>query len=145
MFASSRVLLILPCLLCILIFSSSAHNQSRVNKPKGMTYNMTQEYLNRLLQLIAENRLREFYLSSEWRTLSERIISEQKECQICKENHRWGPAQIVHHVNYLRNNPELALSRFDRDGRRNLIAVCIPCHNRIHGASSKKYRNPERW
>ena len=77
---------------------------------------MTQEYLNWLLQLIAENRLREFYLSSEWRTLSERIISEQKECQICKENHRWGPAQIVHHVNYLRNNPELALSRFDRDG-----------------------------
>lgn len=105
---------------------------------------MSEHFLAWLKTLIADNNLHLFYISREWRRLSEKILKEQKECQICKQNRKWGPAQIAHHRFTVREHPELALSRFTPDGEPNIIAVCIKCHNKIH-FQKRRYTNPERW
>lgn len=105
---------------------------------------MSEAYLTWLKELIAEDNLSKFYLSKKWRRLSAKIIREQKECQICKANHTYGKAEIVHHVNEVRKHPELALSEYTDNGERNLIAVCQKCHNRIHFGSGR-YTNVEKW
>lgn len=105
---------------------------------------MTDERLSWLQDLIARNKLEEFYLWKVWRKLSEDILREQKECQVCKAAKRYGPAEIAHHINTVRQHPELALSRYAPDGTRNIIAVCQACHNVIH-FGARRYTNEERW
>ena len=62
---------------------------------------------------------------------------------------------LKHHVNHVRNKPELALSRYfydERNNRReNLIPLCNRCHNLEHpeklrkNKSEGKFINVERW
>lgn len=78
------------------------------------------------------------------------------ECQHCKAMGKQRAASIVHHVNHLREHPELAYSRtyVDEHGieHRNLILLCQQCHEaehvqERHKFSSKKFKfqNNERW
>lgn len=105
---------------------------------------MTEQYLNWLKGLIEEGNLAPFYQSKEFRRISDRVLKEQKECQICKSEHGYGPAEIAHHIFRVKEYPELALSVFTPDGERNIIAVCRECHNKIH-FPRRKYVNTEKW
>ncbi len=107
-------------------------------------------------RLAAEDNMREFYLSGGWRRLSRhvRYQLDNNECQICKQRGKYTQAHSVHHVNGVKERPDLAMSvwYYDADGtcKRNLISICEPCHNEVHGKymhgiRREKYTNEERW
>jgi 5-methylcytosine-specific restriction endonuclease McrA len=95
----------------------------------------------------------EFYRNKLWRRLSKDILKEDKhECQMCKAKGIYTRAVLVHHVNYLKLHPELALERHykDDDGniKRNLISICFACHEEMHKWVQKEKKEPltvERW
>lgn len=95
-----------------------------------------QELIFWINQLIDSNELWKFYKSKEFRTLQKEVLKEQhNECQICKQRGIITKADTVHHVQFVRTHPELALSKtYTRNGvvYRNLIAVCKSCHNKLH-------------
>lgn len=105
--------------------------------------------------LIASGNEHDFYNDYYWRKLSHEIIREQhSECQMCKSRGRYGRGVITHHVNHLKDRPDLAYSRFytapDGSRQRNLIAVCRDCHRDLHpdelgNLCSKKFQNDEMW
>ena len=126
----------------------------------------TYDIIKWINELIEADELWRFYKSEEWIRLKTTVLNEQHyECQICKaagiitrfdegQNGKRRLLSTVHHVNYVRTRPDLALSRYytGRDGEqhRNLIAVCKKCHNRIHDRTFAKkartgYTNEERW
>lgn len=96
-----------------------------------------------------------FYTSSAWLKLRAEVLeSDHYECQICKANGKYTPAEIVHHVNHLRRHPELGLSAYyqGRDGtrKRNLLSVCRECHETVcHPERMRKNQaapvTRERW
>lgn len=100
---------------------------------------------------ILKDELWRFYKSREWRTLKDKILKENHyECAECKKrgvitrydvddegNKRL--LSTVHHVQFVRKHPALALSRtYTYAGKtyQNLIPVCKACHNKLH---------PEKW
>lgn len=115
---------------------------------------MTDKFLQWLVALIHTGDVHPFYVTPEWRALSRRIISQDKECQICKARGSFGPADLVHHVKHVKQHPSLALDEFffeDGQRRRNLISVCRDCHETVcHPERLRKrvhsgYANQERW
>ena len=82
-----------------------------------------------------------FYLSIPWRRLRRRILDEaHNDCQMCKANGVFSPATVVHHIKFLKQFPRLALEP------SNLIAICEPCHYKVHHTSLfKPQLNKERW
>ena len=73
-----------------------------------------------------------FYHSKEWQRMSAYIMRrDHYECQVCRQNHKLTRASQVHHIIHLEDNQSLAL---DED---NLEAVCIQCHNILHGRDGK--------
>lgn len=120
-------------------------------------------------ELIEQGCLWRFYKSKEWINLRNQILKENHyECAICKSKgiitrydiDKDGNKKListVHHVQYVRNHPELALSRtYTYKGKTyiNLIPICKACHNRIHKrfnkttAKAKKpkgFSNEEQW
>ena len=94
------------------------------------------------------------YESKEWRRLRKEILRDDKyECQACKiQRHKYTKANTVHHVNYLKLHPELALETHYKDDagvvKRNLISLCHDCHEEIHQWVRKEVPeqlNEERW
>ena len=70
-----------------------------------------------------------FYNSKAWRRVSTAYMSSKNYiCERCGQ-----PAQICHHKIWLNainvHDPNIALNP------ENLEAVCIPCHNSIHGSN----------
>ncbi len=116
---------------------------------------MTPEELKKLIpELSASHKMYVFYKSPEWRALKNEVLKEQhNECQICKAQGRYTQADTVHHVQYVKKYPELALSKtYTYKGKeyRNLIAICKACHNKVHiekGFNKKHshFINEERW
>lgn len=51
----------------------------------------------------------------------------------------------VHHVNPLRQRPDLALSDVDENGKQNLICVCPSCHWHLEHQQAPTIDLPERW
>lgn len=117
-------------------------------------------------ELIEKDELWRFYKSKEWRRLKEQILKENHyECAKCKEQGkitRYDEKEdgsrtlisTVHHVQYVRSHPELALSRtYIYQGKvyPNLIPVCKACHNKLHPEKQKRKKkmqgfvNEERW
>ena len=105
--------------------------------------------------LIASGNEHDFYNDYYWRKLSHQIIKEQHgECQLCKGRGRYGKGTITHHVNHLKDRPDLAYERYYTDSngnrKRNLIAVCRSCHKALHpeewhGMKKEKFKNEEQW
>lgn len=103
-------------------------------------------------ELAKEGKLYRFYKTDEWRSLRAAVMADAHgECEWCRE--KAGPpvrATCVHHVNEVKDRPELALSRYctDADGNitRNLWAICEACHNKAHGRfqGPRKKRDDER-
>lgn len=117
-------------------------------------------------QLIEDDELWRFYKTKEWRVLKEKILKENNyECAECKRRGKITRYDVkpdgtktlistVHHVQFVRKHPELALSRtYWYKGKQydNLIPVCKSCHNNLHPEKRKKYdkenhfTNEERW
>jgi 5-methylcytosine-specific restriction endonuclease McrA len=68
-----------------------------------------------------------FYNSRTWRRKRKEILSrDNKECQRCKAEGGFSKATCVHHIQHLRDRPDLALID------NNLIALCDSCHNKMH-------------
>ena len=114
--------------------------------------NNLEQWINKLIE---EDKLWKFYKSKEFRYLKEEIMEfDHFECQECKKNGIITKATTVHHVQFVRKHPELALSRYyTYKGKqyRNLVSVCPSCHNKLHpeklhGKFKKKEQlNKERW
>lgn len=114
-------------------------------------------------ELIAKDELWRFYKSKEWLALKKKVLEKYNyECQECKRNGivtrydvdaegKKTLISTVHHVQFVRRHPELALSEwFEYRGelKRNLIPVCKACHNKLHPEKQKNKRtffNEERW
>jgi 5-methylcytosine-specific restriction endonuclease McrA len=114
---------------------------------------MTEEQCGKWVsKLIAEDRLDKFYNSPQWRKLRKEVIAENKnECQDCKAKGYYTKANTVHHQQYVRKHPRLALSRtYTFQGKEyiNLVPLCHDCHEVRHGYRQKE-RKPEltqeRW
>lgn len=130
-------------------------------------YVMTQKELKAYIEkLIEDDCLWKFYKSKEWIKLKTAILQENHyECAICKKQGKITRYDIdkdgnkklistVHHNQYVRTHPELALSRtYTYKGKTyiNLIPVCKACHNKIHDRNNKQSKkssgfvNEERW
>lgn len=100
-----------------------------------------------ILKLIAKGDLHSFYNSTSWKKLRKRILKKQKRrCYDCMHK---SPAKItygpnIHHVNPVRERPDLALSEFDEFGKINLVCLCDSCHwDRHH--QRRPALTPERW
>lgn len=110
---------------------------------------------------MTEKEVKAFYNSSAWKHKRIMILErDHHECQDCRKRLReagkegklltgrdrkiW-PAEEVHHIQELKEHPELAL---DDD---NLVSLCTRCHNLRHGrephkfARKKKRLTEERW
>jgi len=115
-------------------------------------------------RLIQEDKLYKFYKSNEWIKLKEEIMKEQHyECQEClklgiittkcDEQEDMKKKLTVHHIQYVKKYPELALSKFyyyKGIQYKNLITVCFDCHNKLHKRFNykdynKKQLNQEQW
>lgn len=102
---------------------------------------------------IAAGNLHAFYTSPEWERLRAEVLADDHhECQLCKARGWYVPANTVHHVNHVRQHPELALNKtyVDADGnvQKNLVSLCRACHEKIHGyrrTSKAKPLTEERW
>jgi 5-methylcytosine-specific restriction endonuclease McrA len=114
---------------------------------------MTEEQCGKWVsKLIAEDRLDKFYNSPQWRKLRKEVIAENKnECQDCKAKGYYTKANTVHHQQYVRKHPRLALSRtYTFQGKEyiNLVPLCHDCHEQRHGYRQKEKEEPltpERW
>lgn len=114
-----------------------------------------QQLARYIRSLIASDRLIVFYKSKEWEELRKEVLEElHNECQECMKRGRYTRADCVHHVNEVRQRPDLALSKFytDHEGKkhRNLLPLCNTCHNIIHDKlgnwqKKDKFTNKERW
>lgn len=103
-------------------------------------------------KLIAEDKLHSFYVSPAWRRLRKEVLAEHKgECQDCKAEGFYTKASHVHHNQFVRRHPRLALSRayiFQGKEYKNLVPLCHDCHEQRHGYRQKEKKEPltvERW
>lgn len=94
-----------------------------------------------------------FYIWNKWKKVRAEVLSMDKyECQLCKSRGKYTRATTVHHVNYVKKHPELALEiwyMWRGEKKRNLISLCHDCHEEVHGFRREKYyKEPlteERW
>ena len=106
-------------------------------------------------QLIREGKIEQFYYTAEWKELRQEVLEEHHyECQECLKRGRYSRAQCVHHINEVKDRPDLALSKYyvDHKGVRHkqLIPLCNKCHNTIHDKfrsfiEGNRFTNLERW
>lgn len=106
-------------------------------------------------RLIKENKIEKFYLSEDWKEKREKVLEFfHFECQECLKKGKYTEADCVHHINEVRQHPELALSEYyvDEKGQTqyNLVPLCNTCHNLIHEKLIKfqrkdKFFLDERW
>ena len=119
-------------------------------------------------RLIDADEVEKFYQTDDWKELKEDVLDYfHNECQGCLKHGKLTTSERyiedgkertaklhVHHVNELRDRPDLALSRWytDETGQRqaNLIPLCKTCHNIVHEklikwAKKDKFVNEERW
>lgn len=109
-----------------------------------------------IVGLVAEGGEHAFYCSTAWRRKRRQILRRDKyECQLCRARGRYRKAELVHHVNHLKDRPDLALSDTYTDGdgteQRQLISVCRECHEtvchpeRMRKNFREKFTTEERW
>ena len=109
-----------------------------------------------ILYLIEIDKLERFYQTEEWKKLRLEVLEYfHNECQHCLKRGRYSKAKCVHHVNHVKNRPDLALSRYfvDEKGQKQLqlVPLCDTCHNLEHPEKlmtekqKNRFVNEERW
>lgn len=115
-----------------------------------MTGDQLEKYIG---ELIEEGKLWRFYKHPEWLALRREILEEHHyECQHCKAQGRYTRARSVHHEQWVKKHPRLALSKtyvYKGKEYQNLIPLCEACHNKAHEKKGKVkgegFTNQERW
>ncbi len=112
---------------------------------------MTQEEIKFVRDCIGTD-IHQFYASGKWKRLRADVLRMDKwECQICRGRGKYTKATTVHHVNYVKTHPELALEMWYAwrgERKRNLISLCHDCHEEVHGYRKRERQRPlteERW
>lgn len=110
--------------------------------------------LKQLQALIADGREHVFYTWGEWLDIRAAVLKlDHHECQRCRTvYHRYRRATMVHHIQHLKDRPDLALNVWYK-GQRQLVSLCYGCHEEEHperfAESNRKRRaallTPERW
>lgn len=102
--------------------------------------------LERIKQLIKQDKLVKFYQCYAWRKLRKKaLVRDNNECQRCKVKGKYSKATNVHHMKEVKEFPEFALIL------ENLECLCIRCHNDEHrrldniNEQKPKIMNEERW
>ena len=115
---------------------------------------MTEEQCGKWVsKLMAEDKLHSFYVSPAWRKLRKEVLAEHKKdgCIDCKAKGFYTKASHVHHNQFVRKHPRLALSKtymFQGKEYINLVPLCHDCHEVRHGYRRKEMKEPltpERW
>ncbi len=103
---------------------------------------MTEHEIEYVKRCIKED-IHRFYTWGPWKRIRKEVLKMDKhECQRCREKGIYTKATTVHHVNYVKRHPELAIEiwyTFHGRTRRNLVSLCRECHEEVHG-----YRKPEK-
>src|SRR5690625_3216889 len=77
-----------------------------------------------------------FYNSAEWKKCRGlRLIIDNYLCQECLKQKKITPANTVHHIIELRDDPSKGLEL------DNLVSVCPSCHSSIHAKGNERERN----
>lgn len=113
---------------------------------------MTDKEINFVKGCIRDGNLHGFYNSPEWKQLRQKVLKmDRNECQRCRGRGRYTKATTVHHVNYVKKHPELALEIYymwQGKRKRNLLSLCHDCHEEVHGHRKSSRPAPlteERW
>jgi len=121
---------------------------------------MLPQHLTLIQTCIANNNLLPFYKQTAWKKKRQEVLAlAHNECRHCKARGQHTRARYVHHVNHVKDRPELALSVWYTDDAgkgaddecrqsRNLISLCHACHERAHEHRVKEVKPapwPERW
>ena len=109
--------------------------------------------LNKLKQDIQNGTQHSFYTSAAWYKVRREVMRlDHYECVRCKsKGNVYTGRLIVHHINHLEDRPDLALSIYDENGKRNLECLCQKCHMAEHPEQSPRYKprkkpiTVERW
>ncbi len=113
--------------------------------PTSPQYDITSWPACWVIDLIAHDNIEAFYTSKEWRRARRTAMRHQHgECAVCARKGKQVRANTMHHVNRLRERPDLALSEYDERGKLNLMALCSSCHWDEHHARPE-FTNEERW
>lgn len=107
----------------------------------------------KIKELIADNKLYKFYKSKEWIQIKNRVLIENHyECMWCKERGKISKAETVHHIQFVKKHPELAMCEYyTYKGKqyRNLVPLCHDCHDKAHNRMRYKPKSKpvteERW
>lgn len=103
---------------------------------------MTQEQIDYVKKCIRED-IHRFYVWGLWKKVRREVLQmDHGECQRCKAKKIYTKATTVHHVNYVKKHPDMALEIwYEWHGvrKRNLVSLCHDCHEAVHG-----YRKPEK-
>lgn len=132
------------------VLSSSLRGSiNYIMKDDEMTGMELSDWISRLIK---EDKLYKFYKSKEWIKLKNKVMQEHhNECLWCKERGKVTKAETVHHIQFVKKYPALALSEYYvYRGRqyRNLVPLCHECHDKAHermGYKKRKQFNQERW
>lgn len=114
---------------------------------------MTDNQIKFVEKCIKDNDVHRFYCRKEWKKVKEIVLKlDNYECQKCKVKGKYKRATLVHHINHLRDYPDLALEIYDQNGERNLISLCQECHELEHlderprfKRKKETYINKESW
>ena len=107
----------------------------------------------KIKKLMEEGKLYRFYKSKEWKELRDKILKENHyECQWCRKQGKIRRAETVHHVQYVKTHPDLAMQEYytyKGCQYQNLIPLCHDCHDKAHDRMQYKKKaeqvNEERW
>ncbi|WP_338131626.1 HNH endonuclease signature motif containing protein [Amphibacillus jilinensis] len=81
-----------------------------------------------------------FYKSWMWQKKRDTVLERDGYlCQVCLRADEPVPADTVHHIVHLKDNPSLALVD------TNLISVCFPCHNDLHPEKGFGMKNEKKF
>ncbi len=113
---------------------------------------MSNEEIEYVKQCIRKD-IHEFYIWGPWKRVRKDVLKmDHNECQRCrKKQNIYKKATTVHHINRVKQHPELALEIwYERQGikKRNLISLCRDCHEAVHGYRKPENKKPlteERW
>jgi 5-methylcytosine-specific restriction enzyme A len=82
---------------------------------------------------------KKFYKSKAWQHCRQRVLVRDNHlCQTCLKNGKLTAADMVHHIEELKDKPDLALKE------DNLISLCNSCHNKEHPDKSYKGKHTKK-
>lgn len=111
---------------------------------------MTKEDI-KFVEWCIENDIHKFYTWAKWIEARENTLRlDRYECQDCKKRKIITKATTVHHNQFVKKHPDLALEiYYTHSGkqRRNLVSLCHSCHEARHNyrKKEKNYLTEERW